>query len=190
MCVIGGFSRVPRPSAGPRRHQGSAQQDRSNCQFSNPYQCTTTSIFSRFDRLPRKVCQKSAKHYLPPQHSAASKAQVKVDMRCECAKAFQGTKDQLVFAKVLMHYDLTLPILMEADASAYGIGVIISHIFSDGSEKLISCTLTGSENNYAQIEKETLSLIFGVLKFHKYLLWQKVQIGHGPYVSRSHGHTL
>ena len=50
--------------------------------------------------------------------------------------------------------------------------MVISHKFPDGSERPVafaSRTLSTSEKNYAQVEKEALSLIFGVRKFHQYL---------------------
>ena len=90
----------------------------------------------------------------------------------ECATAFQEPKQAISWATVLAHYDPTLPIVLAGDASAYGIRAIISHIYSDGSEHPIafaSRTLTKSEGNYAQLEKEALSLIFGIKKFHQYL---------------------
>ena len=90
----------------------------------------------------------------------------------ECDKAFQFAKDQLTSAKVLTHYNLTLPIVTTADASAYGVGAVISHVFPERSERPIaftSCTMTTSEKNYAQLEKEALALVFGVRKFHQYL---------------------
>ena len=83
----------------------------------------------------------------------------------ECSQAFQAAKDQLVSAEVLTHYNPELPLRMAADAAAYGIGAVISHVLSDGSERPISfasCTLTQSEKNYSQLEKEVLSLTFRV----------------------------
>ena len=57
---------------------------------------------------------------------------------------------------------------MAADALAYGIGAVISHVFPNGDERPIafaSRTLTKSERNYAQLEKKALALIFGIKHF-------------------------
>jgi len=86
--------------------------------------------------------------------------------------AFHLVKKHLTSVKLLTHYDPTLPLTLAADASAYGVGAVISHVFPDGSERPIafaSRMLTPSEKNYAQLEKEALSLVFGVKKFHQYL---------------------
>ena len=71
-----------------------------------------------------------------------------------------------------MDYTPSLPIRIAGDASAYGVGAVISHVLPDGTERPVafaSRTLTSSENNYAQVEKEALSLIFGIKHFHYYL---------------------
>ena len=47
---------------------------------------------------------------------------------------------------------------------------------ADGTERPIafaSRTLLPSETNYSQIEKEALSLVFGLKKFHNYLYGRK-----------------
>lgn len=90
----------------------------------------------------------------------------------QCEKAFQECKNKLTHDSVLVYYDVTKPVKLACDASAYGLGAVISHVMENGEERPIayaSRTLAPSERNYAQIEKEALALIFGVKKFHKYL---------------------
>ena len=77
---------------------------------------------------------------------------------------------------MLVHYDPDFPLKLDCDASAYGVGTVLSHVFPDGTEKPIaytSRTLTKSEKGYAQLEKEALSLIFRVKKFHQFLYGHK-----------------
>ena len=90
----------------------------------------------------------------------------------ECDEAFTKAKHCLASAPVLAHYNPNLPIRLAADASAYGIGAVMSHVFPDGTERPVafaSRTLTATERNYAQIQKEALSLVYAVQKFHQYL---------------------
>ncbi len=87
-------------------------------------------------------------------------------------RAFTKCKAQLSSDSVLVHYDAHRPLTLACDASAYGIGCVISHLMDDGSERPVayaSRTLTSSESKYAQIEKEGLGIVFGIKKFHKYL---------------------
>eukprot|EP00731_Ephydatia_muelleri_P014893 Em0008g613a len=89
-----------------------------------------------------------------------------------CNQAFVAAKEALSRAPVLVHYDPSLPVRVAGDASASGIGAVISHMFPDGSEHPIayaSRTLSKAECNYAQLEKEALSLIFGIKRFHIFL---------------------
>ena len=90
----------------------------------------------------------------------------------DCEEAFKAAKKRLTTSSVLVHYDPTLPIRVSADASSHGLGAVISHVMPDNQEHPIafaSRTLTSSEKNYAQVEKEALALIFAVKKFHQYL---------------------
>ena len=89
-----------------------------------------------------------------------------------CSDTFKAAKKLLVIAPVLTHYNPSLPLRLAADALAYRIGAVISHVFEDGSERPVaftSRTLSPTERNYPQREKEALSLIYGIQKFYQYL---------------------
>ncbi len=86
--------------------------------------------------------------------------------------AFNKCKELLTSDKVLVHYDPQLSLTLACDASAYGIGTVLQHTMPNGEEHPIayaSRTLSPAEKNYSQIEKEALSVIYGVKKFHQYL---------------------
>ena len=145
----------------------------STQQSGSHHQCSTTPVISRLNYYG-KFIQNLSSILHPLNHLLH--ANQKWKWTDECTQAFEEAERQLVSAHVLTHYDPTLPISLTADASAYGIGAVISHVLSDGSEKPISFashTLTAAEKNYSQLEKEALSLIFGVCKFHQYLYGRK-----------------
>jgi hypothetical protein len=94
---------------------------------------------------------------------------VKWEWSEKCQKAFEIVKSQLLSSTVLVHYDSKLPIQLATDASAYGLGAVISVKYPDGTEYPIafaSRTLSQAERKYSQIEKEALSIIFGIKKFN------------------------
>ena len=87
--------------------------------------------------------------------------------------AFDELKLIISESPVLCLYELSLPLILAFDASYYGLGVVISHIYPDGTEKPIafaSRILNKHEVNCFQVEKEGASIIFGLKKFNQYLL--------------------
>lgn len=75
---------------------------------------------------------------------------------------------------LLVHYDAKQELRLACDASSYGLGVVISHVMDDGQERpKIYCICI---KDYAKIEKEALSLVFGVKHFHQFLYGHKLTL--------------
>ena len=106
----------------------------------------------------------------------------------ECTQAMKTAKQLLTTSNLLTHYDATLPLKLAADASQYGLGAVISHVLPDGVERPVafaSRSLSSSERNYSQIDKEALALVYGVKKFQAYLYGRKFTLvtDHKPLTS-------
>ena len=101
----------------------------------------------------------------------------------KCEKAFLETKLMISSDQVLTHYDPQLPIKLECDASAYGIGAVLSHVMEDGIDRpigFLSRLLTSAKRSYAQIDKEALALILGCEEISLVPIWAPLHISDGP----------
>lgn len=124
---------------------------------------------------------------LAPLHNLLRKS-VKWHWSSEQREAFEKSKQLIQSPEVLVHYDTQKDLILACDASPYGVGAVLSHRMEDGQERPISFmsrTLTPSERNYSQLDKEGLAVIFGIQRFHKYLFGRKFTIctDHKPLIS-------
>ncbi|XP_029965625.1 uncharacterized protein K02A2.6-like [Salarias fasciatus] len=130
---------------------------------------------------------------LKPLHELLNKS-TKWKWTEKCENAFKDVKLALTKSEVLAHFDPKLPIQLACDALPYGVGAVVSQIMLSGEERPIAFglrTLSKAESNYAQIEREALSIVFGVKKFHQYLFGRRFTLltNHRPLTSIFGLHT-
>lgn len=92
----------------------------------------------------------------------------------EQEESFSKLKDMATNAPVLVYYDPKQPLTLNVDASSQGLGAVLLQ-----NEKPIayaSRALTPTQQRYAQIEKETLAIVFGCQKFHHYIYGRPVEV--------------
>ena len=97
--------------------------------------------------------------------------------------AFDKLKTLLVNAPALAYFDPTKPITVQSDASQCGLGAVL---LCDGRPvEYASRAMTRAECDYAQIEKELLSVIFAMEHWHTYTYARHVtcETDHKPLIS-------
>ena len=109
----------------------------------------------------------------------------KVVWKRDCQEAFDHLKKALTEAPVLVTPNWSAPFILQTDASAYGLGYVLSHLDSQGEEHPIAYTskkLLPSERNYSAIEREALAMVKGVKHFRIYLEGNPftIQMDHNP----------
>lgn len=105
----------------------------------------------------------------------------------ECEDAFTVAKQKFKEEVCLAHYDPTLPLIVATDASAYGVGAVLSQKQNDGSERVLqfaSQALSDTRKKYSQIDKEAYAIVFAIKKFHQYLWGRRFTLltDHAPLV--------
>lgn len=89
----------------------------------------------------------------------------------ECEGSFKMLKEYLVTAPILTCPDFERTFYVQTDASAYGIGAVLTQNFDDGEKVIcyLSRSLTSQERKYSSVERECISCIWAVEKLRHYL---------------------
>ncbi|XP_003743026.1 uncharacterized protein K02A2.6-like [Galendromus occidentalis] len=99
--------------------------------------------------------------------------------------ALTGIKDMLCGPLLLSHYDPRQTLVVAADASQTGIGGVLLQRYADGNERAVfhmSKSLSKSQRNYSQVEKEAFALVTAVERFKKFVWGRRfiLQTDHRP----------
>ena len=95
--------------------------------------------------------------------------------------AFQEVRELVVRHPVLKYYDLQEEVTVQCDASEYGVGAAL--LQNGQPVAFASRSLSQTERQYAQIEKECLAIVFSCERFSQYLAGREkntVESDHKP----------
>ena len=89
-------------------------------------------------------------------------------------KAFERIKQALISSSVLKYFNVDEETTISVDASKTGLGAVL--LQNSQPVAYASRSLTSTEQNYAQIEKECLAVVYGCERFHQYVYGKAVKI--------------
>lgn len=95
-------------------------------------------------------------------------------------KSWKQVKQLITREPVLKYFDHSKEVTLQCDASESGLGAVI--LQKGQPIALLSRALTSTERNYAQLEKELLSIVHGCTRFDQYVYGRSitVQTDHKP----------
>ena len=103
----------------------------------------------------------------------------KFSWNTECESAFRQAKDAFQSDICLAYFDAKLPLTLATDASPTGWGAVLSHIFSDGTERQImffSATFNSTQCKWAQVDKEAYAIVWAVKRLYQYVFGRKFEL--------------
>lgn len=117
-------------------------------------------------------------HHLIPNAStllaplnALTGGNVKFRWSSECQKSFDRAKELIINSPGVTFFDPNKPIIITTDASGYGVASVMA-IVVDGKERPVffhSATLSPAQRAYSCIEREALSIVVAVKRYHKFI---------------------
>ncbi len=142
---------------------------------------TTLGIINYLNRFSTKLAVLTA----PLRELVKTGVHFRWDERHEAA--LNAIKRELCGAKILSYYDSdpNKTTILQCDASQQGLGAWLRQVDDDGTEQIVamcSRSLTDTERNYSNIERECLAVKFGLQKFEYYLMGRHtiVESDHSP----------
>ena len=103
----------------------------------------------------------------------------------EQQQVFEKNKNRLQSSNFLVHYDPKKELVVSCDAPPM-VWAVLAHVVKHGSEKPVayaSRTLSTTERNYGYLDKDALTVVFPVKKFHQFLFgrqFYKIYTDHKP----------
>lgn len=151
--------------------------------FPRPTSVTGVKAFiglsSYYRRFIRDFAQRSA-----PLNQLLLK-DTKFEWTEACQNAFNDIKNSLQKDAVIAYPDMNKPFILDTDASATGLGAILSQKSDNGSERIVAADsrqLTPAERKWHIREQEALAIIWGLEHFRPFVYGAKLLIrtDHSP----------
>ena len=138
-------------------------------QWPVPRTVAELQTFLGFASFYRRYIKDFASIAYPLHQLTRKKMQFLWDAQCE--EAFTSLRTALVQQPVLAHPDFTLPFILTTDASATGLGAVLSQQQDSGEKPIYygSRGLTAAEKNYTTTERECLAIVWATEHFNYFL---------------------